>query len=419
MIIEDKIPKGNQTIRLPLKKAEYKRFETDKQFAKNWIDEYYRQSSEVFPPAMEQGYVLYGFTAVSSKQNLRCRRIRLNSNGQVFTIVPSFVMPSMRGLTDEIEKALFLRKFNVPFWALTYVFGNNEMYWYRVEQSLGEFSIAGTIVKGPDQLPKDLLADEKHTWLNSKRCYIAMTVGNGCILGAAIAKSASEAALTKAYKVFAQEVKAIQPDYAPVTVNTDGWLPTQKAWVHEFPTIRVILCFLHAFLKIRDRATHALREWFTPIKSRVWEAYRAPTRAAFAQRLRRLREWTKQHVPDSPMKIQTLDLCAKRERFISSYGSENAHRTSNMIDRLMKFFDRVCFASQYFHGTLNSAERRVRAMALLWNFCPSSPATITKYQGRICPAERFNGKRYAENWLENLLVSASLNGTRGYQQKTL
>ena len=66
-----------------------------------------------------------------------------HSNGQVFATAPSFVMPYMRGLTDEIENALFLRKFNVPFGALTYVFGNNEMYWYRIEQSWGEFSIAG------------------------------------------------------------------------------------------------------------------------------------------------------------------------------------------------------------------------------------------------------------------------------------
>ncbi|MCI5177908.1 MAG: hypothetical protein D3911_01040 [Candidatus Electrothrix sp. AW3_4] len=91
-----------------------------------------------------------------------------------------------------------------------------------------------------------------------------------------------------------------------------------------------------------------------------------------------------------------------------------------MVDRLMKFIDRVCFDAEYFHGTDDSAEQHVRAMALLWNFCPSSPATIKKHQGKTCPAERLNGKRYADNWLENLLVSATMNGgIRGYQQKTL
>ena len=59
---------------------------------------------------------------------------------------------------------------------------------------------------------------------------------------------------------------------------------------------------------------------------------------------------------------------------------------------------------------------RVRALALLWNFCPSSPGTVRKYHGQACPAERLNGKRYAENWLENLLISGSMNGVEMDQQ---
>jgi hypothetical protein len=421
MSITEKPTKGYQTIRLPLEQTEYELFLSDKDVAKAQIDKLYSQYPELFPEEMMHGYVLNGFTQKSSKLGLCCRRIQLKTaDKRVFTIAPSFVMPYMRGLTAEMEKALFLRRFGVPFWGLTYVFGHNDMFWYRAEASLGNFSLTGTTVKDPQKLPQDLLADEKHTWLNGNRRYIAMTVGADCILGASVAKSASQLDLTKAYGVFAQEAKAVKLDYSPFTVNTDGWSPTQKAWLYLFPGVFVILCFLHAFLKIRDRATKGLKEWFEPIKSKVWEAYRAPTKATFAQRLRRLREWTEKAVPDSPMKQHTLDLCAKREQFIRSYDCERAHRTSNMVDRLMKFIDRVCFDAQYFHGTDDSAEQHVRAMALLWNFCPSSPATIKKHQGKTCPAERLNGKRYADNWLENLLVSATMNGgIRGYQQKTL
>jgi hypothetical protein len=53
------------------------------------------------------------------------------------------------------------------------------------------------------------------------------------------------------------------------------------------------------------------------------------------------------------------------------------------------------------------------------NFCPSSPRTVKKHQGQRCPAERLNGNRYATNWLENLLVSGSMNGLRYYQQNPL
>ena len=71
------------------------------------------------------------------------------------------------------------------------------------------------------------------------------------------------------------------------------------------------------------------------------------------------------------------------------------------------------------YGTLDSGKQRVRAWAILWNFCPSSPATVKKHGGKQSPAERLNGMSYADNWLENLLISASMNGTSGYQQNPL
>ena len=48
------------------------------------------------------------------------------------------------------------------------------------------------------------------------------------------------------------------------------------------------------------------------------------------------------------MKTHTLDLCDKREQFSRSYDHHDAHRTSNMVDRLMKFLDRACFNAPVF-----------------------------------------------------------------------
>ena len=119
------------------------------------------------------------------------------------------------------------------------------------------------------------------------------------------------------------------------------------------------------------------------------------------------------------MKSHPLDLCENRHQFSKSYDYPRAHRTSNMVDRLMKFVDRAFFNGQYFHGRPDAAESRVRALALLWNFCPSSPQTVRKHAGQVCPAERLNGKRYADNWLENLLVCGSMNGVEQDPQNPL
>ncbi len=86
------------------------------------------------------------------------------------------------------------------------------------------------------------------------------------------------------------------------------------------------------------------------------------------------------------------------------------------MDRLRKCLDRACWNGPSVHGTFEAAENRGRALALRGNFCPSSPSTVNKSHGQACPAERLNGRRYAENWLEHLLVSGSMNGVEMDQQ---
>lgn len=353
--------KGYRTIRLPLAESEYDRFLTDRSYAKARLDALYADFPEWFPNAFPWGYAFFGLTESSRKRQLCCRRIRLAQGCTVFTIAPALVMPYMTGRTQDINPALFLRRFYVPCWAIAHVFGRDAMDWYRLEHSLSRFSVVGTTVKSPEQLPKDLVADEKPRWLKGKRVSIATTAAHDCILGASVATSAAQADVEKAYGVFATEAQALDADYAPETVHTDGWQATQGAWKALCTQITVILGFLHAFLKIRDRATKALGDAFAQVQKRVWEAYHAPSTRIFSQRLRRLRAWADTALPDCVMKTHTLDLCNKRDQFSESYHHPDAHRTSHMVDRLMKCLDRAFFNAQYFHGMPDSAESRVRA----------------------------------------------------------
>ena len=56
-------------------------------------------------------------------------------------------MPYGIGRTDEVEKALFLRQWGVPFGALAEVFGRDAMFWYRAWLSFGRPNLVGTTVK--------------------------------------------------------------------------------------------------------------------------------------------------------------------------------------------------------------------------------------------------------------------------------
>ena len=97
--------KGYRTIRLPLAESEYERFLTDRSYAKARLEELYEECAELFPNAFPGGYAFFGFTEPSIKQQLLCRRIRLEQGRTVFTIAPAFVMPYMAGRTQDVDHA--------------------------------------------------------------------------------------------------------------------------------------------------------------------------------------------------------------------------------------------------------------------------------------------------------------------------
>jgi hypothetical protein len=295
------------------------------------------------------------------------------------------------------------------------------MYWYRLECSLGRSSLVGTTVGAAERLPRHLVADEKHTTLiergkKARKVYLAATAGGGCCLGLAPAEAADADELTRAYGVFRDEARCLDPGYRPETVNTDGWPATQAAWRALFQGVTLILCFLHAFLKIRERAVH-MKEGFTGLRERVWEAYHAPDARSFSQRLRRLREWATAHVEKEVVREKVLSLCNKRGAFVRAYEHPGCHRTSNLVDRLLRRLDYHLYCTQHLHGSTVAAERGLRGWALIHNFAPSCPEAVRESAGLRSPAERLNGGRYHTEWLQNLLVSASLGGYRSPPRK--
>lgn len=400
--------RGSSTLCLPFDKANYERIVADPQEFRKALDQAFRDLPELFPRDFDQGYLLKDIRT-SKKTGLPLRRIACKATGEAFTVRPSFVMPYMTALTDKVSHPLFLRSFGVPFWALARVFGRNPMYWYRLEVSLGRNSIVGTVVRRAD-LPRHLLADEHHQTLDGKKVYVATTVTEGCCLGAALSVTADEVGLTKAYGTFQREAENLQPDYVPQTVNTDGWSSTKAAWRGLFKGIVVIRCFLHGWLNVRDRGKH-LKETFRTLGDKVWDAFRAENRQTMVQRLRRLREWATRNLAGS-VRDQVMKLCGRSGEYGEAYAHPGCHRTSNMLDRVMRSMNRYFEDGQHLHGSGEAAERHCRAWTLLYDFIPWSPATARANAGRQCPAERLNRHRYHDDWLQNLLVSASLAGFR-------
>src|SRR3954463_677561 len=139
------------------------------------------------------------------------------------------------------------------------------MSWQRLVERLGRSSLVRTTVRDPARLPAHLAADEHHADWAGRKGYAATTVGGGCLLGFALTSAADDVHLREAYGVFAAEARDVAPGYAPETVNVDGWAATRNAFQSLFPLIAVVLCFLHGFLKVRDRCGKAHE-----LHRRVW-----------------------------------------------------------------------------------------------------------------------------------------------------
>jgi hypothetical protein len=365
------------------------------------------QHPELFPQAWVQGYTWHDRYLVR-KQRCVVRRIKLKATREVFTLRPSFLLPYGRGRTEEVEKALFLRQWGVPFAALAAVFGRNAMFWYRAWLSFGRVNLVGTTVKHALTMPQDLVADEKITWLAGAEVVVPTTVGGGCVLGISVAEQATSAALPTAYGEFKTEATTVFPTYHARSVCTDGFHATRDAWRQLFPHLTLVLCFLHSILKLTERCRGPLR---AQVLDRAWFVYQAVTKVQFAQRLRRLGEWGRETLAGSL--AQTIEKMTRlRPAFTPAYECPQAARTTNAVDRVHNRLDRTLYAMQYCHGHQASARLAVRAWALQWNFHPYGSRLRHSQPARSSPFADLHGFHYHSNWLQNLLIASSMAGVR-------
>ena len=400
------VPRGSRQIVIPMVREVYDCIWDDAGEVRRYLKPLIAGSPELFPKGIEDGFQLTGHLPESTKMpGVRLRQLRLR-DGTVFSLRPSFVMSYMSGTVEELQHPLLLLSFGVPCWVVTTIFGHNDMYWQRHLERLGRNSLVGTTIRDPARLPEHLAADEHHADWCGQKGYVAFTAGGGCVLGVALCDSASEEHLTEAYGQFAKEACDVNPGYSPKTVNTDGWFGTRNAFRTLFAMIVPVLCFLHGFLKIRDRCYKAHE-----LHRRVWEVYRAATADEFRQRMAAFRQWCQEGDWPKTVLEMVTKLWNHTSDYVVSYAHPGCHRTSNPVDRLMNRLTRFLYAGRGLHGHQASCERRLRGWALLQNFRPFAPRSgqTLQYQS---PAHRLNRKQYHPHWLHNLQVCASLAGVR-------
>ena len=89
-----------------------------------FLKDTYERFLEIFPSDFKNGFTFHDIIKSKKLDGFQMRRIKLkNQCGDVYQIRPSFMMPYIIAETADVEKALYLRRWGVPYEALVYVFG--------------------------------------------------------------------------------------------------------------------------------------------------------------------------------------------------------------------------------------------------------------------------------------------------------
>lgn len=372
------------------------------------LDAVFARHPELFPADFAAGYTLHDIRR-SKKLGVVLRRIRLRSTRRVLLLRPCFVMPWCVGRVQDFDKALLLRTAPVSFDLLSQCFGRPPKSYERAFVGLARRTnlVATTCKTG---LPEHLIADEKHVTSSSPTQYLCVSAARGCILGANLTDDITTEAFTLGYSHFAREARAVDSSYSPVSVCLDGFRATQAAWRALFPRVTVILCFLHAVLRLYRISSRRDEEHYATLLDKVWQVFEAPSRAHFAQRLRRVHEWASKTLSSGKLKDGVRRMRQNSVEYSRSYGCAGSARTSAGLDRLMRHQAHVLEGQRGFHGSSEHADAMMRAHALVWNFHSYGPRLKRAQPERVSPFHDLNGFVYHDNWLCNLLLASSLGG---------
>jgi hypothetical protein len=165
-------------------------------------------------------------------------------------------------------------------------------------------------------------------------------------------------------------------------------------------------CFLHFLLGIQQ-CCRSDKLLYKALTEDLWNLYHNLNSSQFGQRLRQLMKLVEaENLMPTVILAKMRKLQSPKENFKRAFKYPKAYRTSNQIDRLMNYQDRLLYAMQYFHGCEKAVKQGLRAIAMLWNFHPYSQKVQRKAPYSHSPFDDFNGFRYRDHWLRNLLIAS-------------
>ena len=139
-------------------------------------------------------------------------------------------------------------------------------------------------------------------------------------------------------------------------------MTSKEAWLRLFPTLLIIRCFLHAFLRIHERCRS--NPLFPRVRHLVWRIYHARSQRNYYYHFDKFLTFARQHLTEEAFKAVER-FKRKRDELRQGLLHPGCHRVSTMLERHMQLMTCCLYMARDFHGHRDSVHLLVRSWALL------------------------------------------------------
>ncbi len=356
------------------------------------------------------------FTRHSHYARVKCNgitiwRIQCTSCKAVFTVIPSFIMRYFCYPIERVKQALIAYHSGSSLEVCAILHNISAMSLYRIICSLGKYSLCQVLGKAGLTLPKNILADEKHSKCLGEKGYIPLITSGHTTWHIDYVESVEEKVLEDSYKSFDQQVKEVNPQYAPKTVSHDGFRPTANALKNIFGgKVAFLLCWLHTCRSLQN----LLKNFSKPLSYRFSFALFKKLQAChqkpslqkislknfFNAMLRTMKELLTEEQLTS-----VKDWIKRKKTYLyQTMDHPLSLAFSYSLDHICNHLDRKLFMMKYFHHPNSDKSSFLKGFILIHNFIP--------YQRRaknagMSPCQVDGARLPHPDWLVSLLILTS------------
>ncbi len=312
--------------------------------------------------------------------------------------------------SEQVKNALIAYHGGLSLENCAICFNINAMSLYRIICTFGKSSIPEVFHRAQMALPENGQTDEKHSKCMGENGYIPLITSGHAIWHIDYVESLDEEVLEASYKNFADQTKAIDPDYEPITMTHDGYQSTINALRRIFKKTAFLICWIHACRSLAKLLNPFSKEEGEDLSNSLFDALKRYHGKISLQRIS-LRSWFsallrryKNILPNGLFESLKKWINRRKPYFYASMDHPLSLSFSSSIDHICNHLDRKLFNMKYFHRPGARRDIFLKGFALIHCFIPYQRFAKNAHQS---PAQVEGAIMPHPDWFVSLLILTS------------